>query len=138
MTTSRFLWNQGFRKTEPELETGHCKVFLESEDVGRTLDLSVLESYEQLHERLANMFRIERSVAMTRVLYQDATGCVKQIGDEPFRYCFSFTLPYINACPQQSIFLIANALPYGYSYIDTTFSPPIIWVAANLGGLQSD
>lgn len=84
LTASRFLWNQGFRKTEPELETGHCKVFLESEDVGRTLDLLVLESYEQLHERLVNMFRIERSAAMTRVLYQDATGSVKQIGDEPF------------------------------------------------------
>ncbi|CAA6655255.1 unnamed protein product [Spirodela intermedia] len=38
-----------------ESETGHCKVFLESENVGRTLDLSVLGSYEELYRRLADI-----------------------------------------------------------------------------------
>ncbi|KAK7261345.1 hypothetical protein RIF29_27654 [Crotalaria pallida] len=65
--------------------TGHCKVFMESEDVGRTLDLSCLGSYEELYKRLANMFGIERSEMLSHhVLYRDATGPVKQIGEEPF------------------------------------------------------
>ncbi|XWS28973.1 hypothetical protein CRYUN_Cryun25bG0117000 [Craigia yunnanensis] len=82
--TAGFLWNQDYRTTEPGLDTGHCKVFLESEDVGRTLDLSVLGSYEELYRRLANMFGIERSEMLGHVLYRDATGAVKQTGDEPF------------------------------------------------------
>lgn len=84
-STAGFLWNlQDYRTTEPGLDTGHCKVFLESEDVGRTLDLSVLGSYEELYRRLANMFGIERSKMLGHVLYRDATGSVKHIGDEPF------------------------------------------------------
>ncbi|XWS53287.1 hypothetical protein CRYUN_Cryun11dG0144000 [Craigia yunnanensis] len=83
-STARFLWNQDYRTTEPGLDTGHCKVFLESEDVGRSLDLSVLSSYEELYRRLANMFGIERSEMLGHVWYRDATGAVKQTGDEPF------------------------------------------------------
>ncbi|GAV66412.1 AUX_IAA domain-containing protein/B3 domain-containing protein/Auxin_resp domain-containing protein [Cephalotus follicularis] len=79
-----FPWHQGFRTTEPAVDTGHCKVFMESEDVGRTLDLSVLGSYEELYRRLANMFGIERSDMLSHVLYRDASGAVKQTGDEPF------------------------------------------------------
>lgn len=70
---------------EPNLETGHCKVFMESEDVGRTLDLSLLGSYEELYGKLASMFSIGRSDILNHVLYRDATGCVRQLGDEPFR-----------------------------------------------------
>ncbi|PIA37355.1 hypothetical protein AQUCO_03000152v1 [Aquilegia coerulea] len=72
------------RMTELDLETGHCKVFMESEDVGRTLDLSVLGSYEELYRKLANMFGVERSETLSHVLYKDATGAVKHTGDEPF------------------------------------------------------
>ncbi|PON76792.1 Auxin response factor [Parasponia andersonii] len=79
-----FSWHQGLRANEFGLDTGHCKVFMDSEDVGRTLDLSVLGSYEELHGRLANMFGIERSEMLTRVLYHDASGALKQTGDEPF------------------------------------------------------
>lgn len=75
---------EGFQ-SELSLETGHCKVFMESEDVGRTLDLSLLGSYEELYEKLGNMFGIEISETPNRVTYRDATGAVKQIGDEPFR-----------------------------------------------------
>ncbi|XP_019436276.1 PREDICTED: auxin response factor 18-like isoform X2 [Lupinus angustifolius] len=64
--------------------TGHCKVFMESEDVGRTLDLTSLGSYEELYRRLSNMFGIERSEMLSHVLYRDVTGAVKQIGEEPF------------------------------------------------------
>eukprot|EP00268_Persea_americana_P046800 TRINITY_DN4836_c0_g1_i2.p1 TRINITY_DN4836_c0_g1~~TRINITY_DN4836_c0_g1_i2.p1 ORF type:complete len:699 (+),score=135.89 TRINITY_DN4836_c0_g1_i2:787-2883(+) len=79
-----FLWYKDRRASELGLETGHCKVFMESEDVGRTLDLSVLGSYEELYRRLANMFGIERSEMLSHVLYRDAKGAVKQTGDEPF------------------------------------------------------
>lgn len=75
---------QGFNMSELDLETGHCKVFMESEDVGRSLDLSAIGSYDELYKRLTNMFGIERSETSCRVLYQDATGAVKQTGDDSY------------------------------------------------------
>ncbi|XP_050211238.1 auxin response factor 18-like [Mercurialis annua] len=71
-------------KNDLGLETGHCKVFMESEDVGRTLDLSVLGSYEELYGKLAKMFEIESSDMLSNVLYLDATGATKRTGGEPF------------------------------------------------------
>lgn len=68
-----------------ELETGHCKVFMESEDVGRTLDLSLLESYDELRRKLASMFRVEISEISTHIIYRDIAGAVRQLGEEPFR-----------------------------------------------------
>ena len=58
---------------------------MESEDVGRTLDLSVFGSYEELYGKLAEMFGLERSEMLSNVLYQDPAGVVKHSGDEPFR-----------------------------------------------------
>ncbi|KAK4483401.1 hypothetical protein RD792_010587 [Penstemon davidsonii] len=82
---AQLLWKPaGYHGSELGLDTGHCKVFLESEDVGRTLDLSVLGSYEELYKRLEHMFGIERSEMLNHVLYRDATGAVKRTGDEPF------------------------------------------------------
>ncbi|KAD4384409.1 hypothetical protein E3N88_24577 [Mikania micrantha] len=66
------------------LETGHCKVFMESEDVGRTLDLSLLDSYEELCKKLANMFKLESPITLNHVHYWAATGTLKSIGDKPF------------------------------------------------------
>ncbi|KAJ9553837.1 hypothetical protein OSB04_017882 [Centaurea solstitialis] len=43
------------------VETGHCKVFMESEDVGRSLDLTALQSYEELYKELGGMFGFEKS-----------------------------------------------------------------------------
>ncbi|XP_057448978.1 auxin response factor 18-like isoform X2 [Lotus japonicus] len=76
-SSAEFSWQLG-------LDTGHCKVFLDSEDVGRSLDLSCLGSYEELYMRLANLFGLERSEMLNHVLYRDATGAVKQTGEEPF------------------------------------------------------
>jgi hypothetical protein len=68
------------------LEAGHCKVFMQSEDVGRTLDLSVVGSYEELYQRLADMFAIEKDELMSHVFYRDASsGTLKHTGDKPFR-----------------------------------------------------
>ncbi|GKV12200.1 hypothetical protein SLEP1_g23380 [Rubroshorea leprosula] len=69
---------------EPNLETGHCKVFMESDDVGRTIDLSLLRSYDELSRKLADMFGLEKSETPNHVLYLDVKGAVKHIGDEPF------------------------------------------------------
>ncbi|KAK9290023.1 hypothetical protein L1049_008186 [Liquidambar formosana] len=80
-----FQWyKDNRRETEPDLETGHCKVFMESDNVGRTLDLSLLRSYDEMYRRLANMFGIENSEMLNHVLYRDVTGAVKPIGNEPF------------------------------------------------------
>lgn len=70
------------------LETGHCKVFMESDDVGRTLDLSVLGSYEELSRKLSDMFGIKKSEMLSSVLYRDASGAIKYAGNEPFRYIY--------------------------------------------------
>ncbi|XAR52365.1 hypothetical protein NMG60_11020402 [Bertholletia excelsa] len=72
------------QKSEFGLETGHCKVFMESEDVGRTLDLSNLGSYEELYRKLAEMFGLEGSEMLSNVLYRNTAGAVKHTGDEPF------------------------------------------------------
>ncbi|KAE8717273.1 dihydrofolate reductase-like isoform X1 [Hibiscus syriacus] len=78
-------WHKDNRQEdELNLEIGHCKVFMESEDVGRTLDLSLLGSYDELQRKLADMFGIENHETSSHLLYRDATGAVKQIGEEPF------------------------------------------------------
>ncbi|KAK4776518.1 hypothetical protein SAY86_005206 [Trapa natans] len=69
---------------EPSLETGHCKVFMESEDVGRTLDLSLLGSYDELYMELAHMFQVENSETLNHVVYRDSSGAVKHLGEESF------------------------------------------------------
>ena len=66
------------------METGHCKVFIETEDVGRNMDLSLLESYDELYRKLADMFSIKKSEMLSRVIYRDVVGAVKHIGYEPF------------------------------------------------------
>ncbi|GJN20875.1 hypothetical protein PR202_gb08308 [Eleusine coracana subsp. coracana] len=70
--------------SELGLETGHCKVFMESEDVGRTIDLSVFGSYEELYGQLADMFGIEKAEIISHLRYRDAAGAVKHTGEEPF------------------------------------------------------
>ncbi|KVI09337.1 auxin response factor 18 [Cynara cardunculus var. scolymus] len=93
--------NEFLQSGEHGLNSGHCKVFLESEDVGRTIDLSVLESYEELEKTLANLFGIETFNSLPHVLYKDSTGDVKRIGDEPFsefaRKARRLTIP-LDAC----------------------------------------
>ncbi|KAJ0970491.1 hypothetical protein J5N97_023368 [Dioscorea zingiberensis] len=79
-----FPWYRDHQATELGFETGICKVFLEAEDVGRTLDLSALGSYEELYGRLSNMFGIKKSEMMSHVFYHDPCGTVKHAGDEPF------------------------------------------------------
>lgn len=67
--------------SEPSLgRTGICKVFLESEDLGRTLDVSVLDSYDELRAKLAEMFGFDTKA---QLLYRDSTGVVRVAGDEP-------------------------------------------------------
>ena len=72
--------------TEYGPDIGHCKLFMDSEDPGYTLDLPALGSYEELYKKLANLFGIERSQMLNCALYHDATGVPKRIEDEPFRY----------------------------------------------------
>ncbi|KVI09708.1 auxin response factor 18-like [Cynara cardunculus var. scolymus] len=72
------------QKSEFGLETGHCKIFMESEDVGRTLDLATFHSYEELYRKLADMFSIEKPIMLNNLIYRDSAGAVKHTGDEPF------------------------------------------------------
>ncbi|CAK9214420.1 unnamed protein product [Sphagnum troendelagicum] len=61
-----------------------CKVFRDCEEVGRTLDLSKLATYEELYERLAVMFSIPKALLHDRVVYK-ANGFNKGIGHESYR-----------------------------------------------------
>ena len=66
-------------------EPGQCKVFVESDTVGRNLDLSALGSFDELYVRLSEMFGVEGEEMRSRVLYRGATGEVRHAGDEPFK-----------------------------------------------------
>ncbi|KAI4382728.1 hypothetical protein MLD38_008654 [Melastoma candidum] len=66
------------------MATGHCKVFDESDEVGRTLDLSALGSYEELYRNLADMFGMDGMERVRDMIYSDAAGEIKHAGDEPF------------------------------------------------------
>ncbi|KAL5213796.1 hypothetical protein ABZP36_002948 [Zizania latifolia] len=70
--------------SECGLEPGQCKVFVESDTVGRNLDLSALGSLEKLYARLSDMFSIDSADLKSHVLYRSAAGEVKHVGDEPF------------------------------------------------------
>lgn len=64
--------------------TAHCKVFMESDDVGRTIDLSLLASYTELLQKLATMFHLQADEISNHVLYRDTKGALRQLGEEPF------------------------------------------------------
>ena len=70
---------------EPGHGHGQCKAFVESDAVGRNLDLSALGSFEELCARLSRMFRIDDADLRSHVLYRTAAGEVKHVGDEPFK-----------------------------------------------------
>ncbi|XP_072961256.1 auxin response factor 18-like [Typha angustifolia] len=84
LSSEEFPCNWNGRVSKIGSEAAPCKVFMESEDVGRTLDLSVFGSYEELYGQLADMFGIEKAELISHLLYRDATGAVKHTGDEPF------------------------------------------------------
>jgi hypothetical protein len=77
--------SQGHEASDLGLEAGHCKVFMESEDVGRTIDLSVFGSYEELYGRLSDMFGIEKEEIISHLRYRDTAGAVMHTGELPFR-----------------------------------------------------
>ncbi|KAJ6425463.1 hypothetical protein OIU84_026104 [Salix udensis] len=78
-------WNKDSHlKSEQSFKIGHCKVFLESEDVGRSLDLRLLESYEELYRKLAAMFGRLNPEKFSNLLYRDVNGITKHVGEEPF------------------------------------------------------
>ncbi|CAN1135507.1 Auxin response factor 18 [Linum perenne] len=68
------------------LGTSHhqCRVFLESDEVGRPLDLSSMRSYDELHRKIADMFQMENPETLSNILYRDVVGIVRHIGDEPY------------------------------------------------------
>nr|XP_043625510.1 auxin response factor 18-like [Erigeron canadensis] len=81
---NEILWDHVYQKDDYGLISSICEVFVDSEDVGRKLDLSVVGSYEELLGTLASWFGIERFDDLTCVLYKDSAGAVKRVGDEPF------------------------------------------------------
>ncbi|KAJ7541550.1 hypothetical protein O6H91_10G064600 [Diphasiastrum complanatum] len=63
----------------------HCKIFMESEEIGRTIDLSTYSTYEELYERLATMFSIDKLKLAGRIVYKDLEGSTIHVGGEPYR-----------------------------------------------------
>jgi len=81
----RLWWSGDSPASEPGLEPGQCKVFVESDTVGRNLDLSALGSFEELCARLSSMFGINNADLRSHMVYRTIAGEVKHVGDEPFR-----------------------------------------------------
>ncbi|KAG8082702.1 hypothetical protein GUJ93_ZPchr0014g47017 [Zizania palustris] len=84
--------------SEYRQEAGPCKVFVESDAVGRNLDLSALSSFEELYTRLSDMFIIDSAELKSHVLYRSAAGEVKNVGDEPFWWAHHLFLASIAIC----------------------------------------
>jgi hypothetical protein len=63
----------------------HCKVFRESDEVGRTVDLFQFTSYEELYERLAVMFSLEAKFLINTLVYRDGESRSQAVGQEPYR-----------------------------------------------------
>ncbi|XP_062226189.1 auxin response factor 8-like [Phragmites australis] len=87
LSSWRLQWfgdNGSQSSSEFGLEPGQSKVFVESDAVGRNLDLSALGSFEELYTRLSDMFCIDNAELRSHVLYRTAVGEVKHVGDEPF------------------------------------------------------
>ncbi|KAM0863709.1 hypothetical protein ACQ4PT_044415 [Festuca glaucescens] len=80
----RWFRDHSHSSSELGLAAGQCKVFVESETVGRNLDLSAMSSFEELYGRLSQMFCIQGAELRSRVLYRGAAGEVKHAGDESF------------------------------------------------------
>lgn len=83
-TSDELSWHWDLNANDINPEIVHCKVFLESEDIGRTLDLSAFGSYQDMYRRLTSMFGIEISEFTSRIIYKDTAGVVKHPEDEPF------------------------------------------------------
>lgn len=83
-TSDEISWQWDLNANDINPEIVHCKVFLESEDIGRTLDLSSFDSYEEMYRRLTKMFGVEISEFTSRIIYRDTAGVVKHPEDEPF------------------------------------------------------
>ncbi|WVZ86425.1 hypothetical protein U9M48_033205 [Paspalum notatum var. saurae] len=78
-------WSGDNSPSQWGLEAGQCKVFVESDAIGRNLDLSALGSFEELYARLSAMFCIDNAADLgSHVLYLTAAGEAKHVGDEPF------------------------------------------------------
>ncbi|TVU15207.1 hypothetical protein EJB05_38714, partial [Eragrostis curvula] len=82
--TASWRDNGSMSSSEFGLEPGQCKVFVESDAVGRNLDLAALGSFEELYARLSGMFGIDDADLRSHVLYRTGSGEVKHAGDEPF------------------------------------------------------
>lgn len=63
----------------------HCKVFREGDEVGRTLDLSNFNSYDEIYDRLGDMFSVPIPDFKNRLVYQNAEGSTRHVGAEPYR-----------------------------------------------------
>lgn len=72
-----------------------CYVYIEGENLGKSLDLSMVHSYKELYLKLSEMFQIDEAYTFNHVLYRDAAGTIKRIGNEPFRYVKKSCLSHI-------------------------------------------
>ncbi|XP_024541392.1 auxin response factor 10 [Selaginella moellendorffii] len=65
-------------------ESSQCRVFMESGDVKRTLDLSSFGSYDELYKQLAAVFCVDVAKISGRVVYKDSEGSTIHTGGEPY------------------------------------------------------
>ena len=78
-----FLCSQD-REMLSETQPNYCRVYNESDDVDRSVDLSSFSSFEELYERLETMFGAERCQLLNRLIYLDSMGFPRSVGEEPY------------------------------------------------------
>jgi hypothetical protein len=102
-------WDKGLNE-----HLHHCKVFKEGDEVGRTLDLSNFNSYDEIYDRLAAMFSVPIPDFKNRLVYQNAEGSTKYVGVEPYRYISTLLHMYSNNRCTLLLFRTCSGCLVGY------------------------
>ncbi|CAM6105356.1 unnamed protein product [Calypogeia fissa] len=106
-----FKWESGWDKDRNIEKQGssttgesfsHCKVFRDSDEVGRTVDLFQFSSYDELYEKLAGMFSLEVKLLVNTMVYRDAGSFPKAVGNEPYRLFAKSAKRVIIQCDQNN------------------------------------
>ena len=79
-----FSCSQGQEMLPGETQPKYCRVYNESDDVDRSVDVSSFSSFEELYERLETMLGAEKYQFLNRLVYFNAMGFPRYVGKEPY------------------------------------------------------
>jgi hypothetical protein len=79
-----FSCSQGAQEMLAEARSKYCRVYNAGDDVDRSVDISSLNSFEELYERLETMFDADKCQFLNRLLHFNAMDFSRSVGKEPY------------------------------------------------------